>query len=308
MLYLLTSVSAAIGTDILGYLFHRILHALESFRRGTSAHAKHHFDLYPPDDFLSDHYRSVGDVLTFALAGILPTSLLFAVLSPRYAACATASGIAVGLLNAYVHDALHIRAHWLERLPLFQRWRQLHLQHHRDPKTNFGIFTFACDRLARTYRTPPAYAMSTLITPHFSIEEFHCHDGTPYPTEWIECRLHPLCTVLETVRAELGSRPTWILSGYRTLAHNRAVGGAPHSQHTQGRAADITVENIPPSVVHAAVLRLFHAGRIEIGGLGLYASWIHVDIRPRPPSGYLATWTGSSSTPPVSVPLVEIDQ
>jgi uncharacterized protein YcbK (DUF882 family) len=137
--------------------------------------------------------------------------------------------------------------------------------------------------------------MSTLITPHFSVEEFDCHDGdnTPYPSEWIDERLHPLCTVLEAVRAEIGNRPIHILSGYRTLAHNTAVGGAKQSQHLLGRAADIQAEGIAPSEVHAVILRLFDAGTIEIGGLGLYPGWVHIDLRPRPADGHLARWTGT---------------
>lgn len=84
-----------------------------------------------------------------------------------------------------------------------------------------------------------------------------------------------------------------ILSGYRSPQHNAIVGGAQRSQHVEGRAADITVGGVLPSQVHRTILRLFDAGAIEIGGLGLYLGWVHVDVRPRPANGHLAHWTGT---------------
>jgi uncharacterized protein YcbK (DUF882 family) len=131
-----------------------------------------------------------------------------------------------------------------------------------------------------------------MITQHFGLSEFESHDGEPYPAAWIDERLRPLCAVLEALRVRLGA-PITILSGYRSPAHNLAVGGAQHSQHMEGRAADITVADVEPTAVHAALLDLADQGRIEIGGLGLYPSWVHVDVRPRPSDGHLARWTGS---------------
>lgn len=142
--------------------------------------------------------------------------------------------------------------------------------------------------------------MSIPVTAHFSIDEFNCHDGTPYPREWIGDRLLPLCRVLEALRDELGGKPVTILSGYRTPAHNEALrdadgsgtGVAKNSQHLVGRAADITVKGCTPAEVHEALLRLDAAGKIGIGGLGLYQRWVHVDIRDRAADGHLARWNG----------------
>ncbi len=134
--------------------------------------------------------------------------------------------------------------------------------------------------------------MSTPITQHFSVAEFACHDGQAYPPEWIAARLLPLCVVLEVLRAAVGGRSVTILSGYRSPAHNAKVGGAFASQHMAGRAADITVEGVTPADVHRTLLHLFNAGKIEIGGLGEYPGWVHVDVRERPANGHLAQWTG----------------
>lgn len=143
--------------------------------------------------------------------------------------------------------------------------------------------------------------MSEPITPHFSIEEFRCHDGTEYPQEWVVDRLTPLCAALEAIRDALGGHPIRILSGYRTPAHNEALrdadgsgtGVAKNSQHVVGRAADITVDGLAPSDVHATILQLDEAGSIQIGGLGLYRGWVHIDVRERLADGHLARWTGA---------------
>lgn len=142
--------------------------------------------------------------------------------------------------------------------------------------------------------------MSTQITDHFTQEEFRCHDGTAYPDEWVADRLRPLCDALEAIRAELGGHAMTILSGYRTSTYNGSLrdadgsgtGVAKNSQHIVGRAADITVDGISPTDVYRAVMKLDKAGTIQIGGVGYYKGWVHVDVRPRPQDNHLATWVG----------------
>lgn len=132
------------------------------------------------------------------------------------------------------------------------------------------------------------------VTEHFSSEEFACKDRlrTRYPADWIEPRLRPLCETLEVIRAELGE-PIRIMSGYRTPEHNQAVGGARDSRHVHGDAIDGTCRNKSPAEVHAAVLRLYEAGKLpRLGGLGLYRGWVHIDTRPRKPDGSIAQWSG----------------
>lgn len=135
--------------------------------------------------------------------------------------------------------------------------------------------------------------MSIPVTQHFSLDEFQSHDGQAYPSGWIVERLKPLCDVLEAVRRACGDRPMYVVSGYRSPTHNAAVGGAQHSQHMEGRAADVTVDGLAPSDIHAAVLGLYRDGQIpQLGGLGLYVGWVHVDVRPRV-GDHLAQWRGT---------------
>jgi hypothetical protein len=111
-----------------------------------------------------------------------------------------------------------------------------------------------------------------MISPNFRIREFASpgSDGIR-----IDDRLP---RVLEKIRADLGNKPVRINSGYRTPAHNAAVGGAKASQHMEGRAADISITGIAPvDVCRAAETALTFYG-IE-GCIGLYDTYNHIDVR-----------------------------
>jgi uncharacterized protein YcbK (DUF882 family) len=133
-----------------------------------------------------------------------------------------------------------------------------------------------------------------MLTQNFGFDEFaqKAGHGLPealYPLDWVDERLLPLCEVLEELRHALGDRPMKVISGYRSREYNTAIGGASRSQHVEGRAADIQVPGVSPTDVHAAALQLHKEGRIRLGGLGLYPTFVHVDIRP---GGDLKHWTG----------------
>ena len=124
------------------------------------------------------------------------------------------------------------------------------------------------------------------ITPHFSISEFHCRDGTPYPELWIEDRLRPLCEALEKIRADANG-PLIITSGFRTPSHNKRERGVKHSQHLYGRAADFKCPSVSPKELGEIVKNLMDAGEIPLGGLKIYEKdgFVHYDQR-----GSYATW------------------
>lgn len=83
-----------------------------------------------------------------------------------------------------------------------------------------------------------------------------------------------LVTLLQQIRDKFGAAVT-INSGYRTAAHNKKVGGAKNSYHTQGMAADIAVKGISPLRVAR------YAETIGANGVGWYESqgFTHVDTR-----------------------------
>ena len=82
---------------------------------------------------------------------------------------------------------------------------------------------------------------------------------------------------MQNIRNQFG-KPIIINSGYRTPEYNKKVGGATRSQHCYGTAADIVVDGISPaSVAIAAEKALKKTG--HSGGIGLYKSFVHVDVR-----------------------------
>ncbi len=120
---------------------------------------------------------------------------------------------------------------------------------------------------------------TTQLTRHFRRTEFDCHDGTPYPQEWIQLRLMKLCTALERIRLITG--PIKITSGYRTVKHNRKIGGVEKSQHIFGMAADLTCQ-LPSHKLHDIILKLIRTGEIPQGGVGHYRTFVHYDLRGTP--------------------------
>ena len=122
------------------------------------------------------------------------------------------------------------------------------------------------------------------LSPAFRVREFRCRDGTD--TILID---EGLVVLLQCIREHFG-KPVVITSGYRTAAHNKAVGGAPYSQHCYGRAADIRVAGVPVEQLAAYAETLLPG----TGGIGRYpakagraAGWVHVDVR-----SVKSRWTG----------------
>lgn len=69
-----------------------------------------------------------------------------------------------------------------------------------------------------------------------------------------------------------------ILSGCRCKTHNENEGGAEDSMHLEGKAIDFAIDGVHPHVVYDYLNREF-PDRL---GLGRYASFTHVDVRPGP--------------------------
>ena len=115
-----------------------------------------------------------------------------------------------------------------------------------------------------------------LLAPGFRVRELRCRDGTD--TVMVD---EALTVVLQCIREHFG-KAVVITSGYRTAAHNAAVGGAKSSQHLYGRAADIRVQGVSVEDVAAYAESLMP----DWGGVGRYpvkagrtTGWVHVDTR-----------------------------
>lgn len=130
---------------------------------------------------------------------------------------------------------------------------------------------------------------------HLFWTELACHDGTPYPQEWREDRAVTLAVTFEDVRVLLGQVPIVILSGYRTPAYNATLeGAAAKSQHIEGRALDMWHPTLQPRTVFNRILAAQKDGSLPLlGGLGLYKTFVHMDVRPKFGRKLLALWSGA---------------
>lgn len=114
------------------------------------------------------------------------------------------------------------------------------------------------------------------MSKHFKSLEFACHCCGK------EIEMNPkLLFELEAIHAHFDDAPITVLSGYRCPHHNKEVGGAKHSQHMIGTAADIFVKGHPPAEVQH-YLRQKYTGKY---GIGSYHTFTHFDVR-----NYMARW------------------
>lgn len=124
--------------------------------------------------------------------------------------------------------------------------------------------------------------MKNKLTKNFYAYEFDCKDGTTYPREWFKDRLIPLVKDIQKIRDQVG--PLTIVSGYRTTAHNKKVGGSKGSRHMQGDAVDLFPHNVTFAKLKSVILDLVKKGEIKDGGIGWGIGGVnklHYDHGPR---------------------------
>lgn len=115
------------------------------------------------------------------------------------------------------------------------------------------------------------------ITNNFNSIEFACKDGTKVPSELKENMIE-LAENLQVLRDEL-SVSISINSGYRTPTHNKRIGGVKGSFHLKAMAGDLNAKGVKPLKVAKTIKRLIKEGKMKAGGLGLYNTFVHYDIR-----------------------------
>ncbi|MDB4541697.1 D-Ala-D-Ala carboxypeptidase family metallohydrolase [bacterium] len=115
------------------------------------------------------------------------------------------------------------------------------------------------------------------MTKNFSKEEFDCNDGSEMPIN-IYHNMVKVANQLQTLRNYIG-KPIQVNSAYRSEEYNASIGGVKNSQHIMGRAADIVIKGMTPIEVSKVIEELIDKGDILQGGIGIYSSFVHYDIR-----------------------------
>ena len=105
---------------------------------------------------------------------------------------------------------------------------------------------------------------------HFTDREMACHHCG------VNACKPELFAALEALRSLVGI-PITVDDAYRCPVHNAAVGGAHHSEHVQGIAADIRIGEMTPAEMYQAARKVDAFGGI---GVAEHQGYIHVDTRP----------------------------
>ncbi len=123
----------------------------------------------------------------------------------------------------------------------------------------------------------------TKLTKNFSLSEFECKCGCVMP-EHVKKNVVELAENLQVLRDVVGKLD--LTNAYRCKEHNADVGGATNSQHLEGKAADIKSSTVKPNSLAVIVDTLMESGEFKLGGIGIYNTFTHVDIR-----GHRARWS-----------------
>lgn len=115
------------------------------------------------------------------------------------------------------------------------------------------------------------------LTENFSLEEFKCKDGSNVPNEYLN-NVIELAKNLQVLRDEI-KKPITINSAYRSPKYNAKVGGAKNSQHLVAKASDLKVSGVTPRELANVIEKLIKEGKMKQGGIGVYNTFTHYDIR-----------------------------
>jgi zinc D-Ala-D-Ala carboxypeptidase len=99
--------------------------------------------------------------------------------------------------------------------------------------------------------------MTTLLSPHFTLEELTVTDHREFtnePNDHEKNNLKRVAELLEQVKELLGGKPIMVNSGFRSKQVNDAVGSSDTSQHRVGAACDFRVPGLTPNEVVKAVI------------------------------------------------------
>lgn len=123
---------------------------------------------------------------------------------------------------------------------------------------------------------------SKFLSGHFQVKEFRSYDDTKNYLYSDEVKIDDeLIRKLEQLFDMLHCSTIHINSGYRTLEHERSLGGSGRGQHVLGKAADIVCKGqngniIPAQIICCAAQEIGFSGIANISKRYLA---VHVDVR-----------------------------
>jgi len=118
------------------------------------------------------------------------------------------------------------------------------------------------------------------LTKNFRKSEFECKCGCVMPKDVLE-NIKLLAIQLQIIRDYVEEQIS-VNSGFRCKTHNSRIGSNDSSQHILGKASDVTIKTFTPNEVANIVENMLTNEVLPsfyIGGLGIYKTFNHIDIR-----------------------------
>lgn len=159
LVIVLTFVIGSFSGYVTHWLMHSRLTRYKLFRPLLLIHNTHH-TLYNPKNFESDKYlhsEEIDSAIIFTPVVILTLvalgALFWVALGEVWVyPVMLVEGVIVGYLNLKLHEAFHIKNHYLEKYRWYLNLKHLHYIHHKYPRTNHGIIWLGLDKMFGTYR------------------------------------------------------------------------------------------------------------------------------------------------------------
>lgn len=146
ILYTGLIISSLFVAELSGYLWHRYgTHTdILMIPEIRNTHRKHH--LADLDD--EAHGDFLWLLLFFSVFVVLMIIMMYVKIIPlSVGVIVILTLLIVYIWNWYVHTAYHKKNHWLNNFEWFRKDKDLHFQHHYDPKSNYGISWHIFDRI-----------------------------------------------------------------------------------------------------------------------------------------------------------------
>ena len=132
--------------------------------------------------------------------------------------------------------------------------------------TNFALWEFLESRFFTEAEQERIYREFASLDVLHNIRELA--NNLQVLRDWLGC----------SISINIALRPKW---------YELSRGRSGKSQHVLGKAGDIVASKYTPDQVHDAIEQLIEDGKMKQGGLGLYSTFCHYDIR-----GTEARWIG----------------
>ena len=135
--------------------------------------------------------------------------------------------------------------------------------------------------------------MTVKLSPHFADYELKCkcnrHKDKPL------CNVSPRLLMLAEKVRDVLKFPMLVTSCCRCAPHNKEEGGSTTSKHLcsdslPARAMDFKTRGLTPCQSFSFIVRAWAGGGLsELGGIGLYDTWLHIDTA-KAEDGHLRVW------------------